>query len=427
MLIVFCAVYALCGNRLKAKWKRGLLLVVTGFYVAPIGNYKYRIYDWMEAYFMPDLFHEFPVEGKLDKQYAVAFIGNKPLFLGYQRIVMAFLVLSALVTIPIILYRICAYLTLKKKIKKYSTHSVSEECQRLFEQAKSELSVKKRVALYQSADISAPVTTGIAKPVIWLPESADSWAEDELKGLLYHELAHIRHHDLLLYFVGMIIVAMHWFNPLCYLLLHCIRVVNEQYSDETAVRYMSENEKVRYCEMMIETARVHAGQNRMELGFSGQKRNMTRRIDLIMKKRKTSISIAITAGIIGSVMSTVVALAYEPPRTYEYDESTDLSTVVESDEYFFVGDELGDFEVEVEQLPYDDFFMDEERHLFPVESNKERVSCQHTYVSGTRTLHRLDSKGGCVVEDYYAKRCTKCGNIVNGELYQSHTYKVCPH
>lgn len=424
MLLVYCAVCALCGNRLKAKWKRGLLLIVIGFYVAPIGNYKYRLNDWIDEYFMPDLLPEISVDGKLDKQYAVALIENKPVFLGYQRIVMVFLVASALVTITIILYRVGTYRMLKQKTKKYRINPASEECQQLFEQAKRELSVKKRVALYQSADISAPVTTGIAKPVIWLPESADSWAEDELKGLLYHELAHIRHHDLLLYFVGMIIVAMHWFNPLCYLLLHCIRVVNEQYSDETAVRYMSENEKVRYCEMMIETARVHAGQNRMELGFSGQKRNMTRRIDLIMKKRKTSISIAITAGIIGSVMSTVVALAYEPPRTYEYDEPTDMSVVVAEDDYFFAGD---DFEIEVEELPYDDFFMDEAGQIFPIDSKKERATCQHTYVSGTRKVHHLDGKGGCVVDYYYAKRCTKCNDVVTGELYQSLTSKVCPH
>lgn len=208
MLLVYCAVCALCGNRLKAKWKRGLLLIVIGFYVAPIGNYKYRINDWIDEYFMPDLLPEISVDGKLDKQYAVALIGNKPVFLGYQRIVMAFLVASALVTITIILYRVCTYRMLKQKTKKYSTHSVSEECQQLFEQAKREFSVKKKVALYQSVDISAPVTTGIAKPVIWLPETADSWVEDELKGLLYHELAHIRHHDLLLYFMGMIIVPL---------------------------------------------------------------------------------------------------------------------------------------------------------------------------------------------------------------------------
>ena len=67
-----------------------------------------RIADWIDEYFMPDLLPEISVDGKLDKQYAVALIGNKPVFFGYQRIVMAFLVESALVTITMILYLVCA-------------------------------------------------------------------------------------------------------------------------------------------------------------------------------------------------------------------------------------------------------------------------------------------------------------------------------
>lgn len=421
MLIVYSLICALFGNRLREKWKRGLLFLAMVFYLVPFAAYKRQICGWINDH-CPGLFPEMKLEGALDKSYAVARIGDRRVAIGNQRYLQAFLLISTAVTAAIIFYQIYRCLELKRKIKKYKLQAVSDEQQRIFENAGHEFAIKRNVELCRSLDMPVPSTTGIFKAFIWLPEDADAYSEDELGDILKHELAHVMHHDLLVYVIGMAIVAIHWFNPFSYLLFHHLRMNGEQYSDEAAVGRMSDMDKMRYCGTLIRTSCGQTKKYGIGLGFSARsKKHIKRRIDLIMNKQKKHLAIAIAAGIIGSVMSTAVVLAYEAPATYEYDESVDMEDVV-GEQYFWAGDDL-----EVEALPYDEFFTDSDGQIYPYVENSERISCQHQYVEGTSTIHKLDGKGGCTMKYYHAKRCTKCGNVVTGELYNSVTYKVCPH
>lgn len=430
MLLVYCLISALCGSRLREKWKRGLLFLVMVFYLVPFATYKRQVCEWINDH-CPGLLPGIKLEGKLDKNYAVVMIGDRRVAIGNQRYMELFLLMSAGITIAIIFYQIYRYRTLKRAMKTYKQQAVSEEQQQIFEQAERELSVNRKVRLRRSPDIPVPSTTGIFKAFIWLPGDADTYSRDELGDVLKHELAHVMHYDLLVYVIGMLIVAIHWFNPFSYLLLYCIRMNSERYSDEAAVAQMTDKEKLKYCETLIRTCCDQTRTHGIGLGFSAQsKKHIKRRIDLIMNKKRKNMMIAIAAGVIGSVLSTAVAFAYEAPATYEYDESVDISTIdipsdiVAGEDYFILGDEI---DVEFEELPYDDFFTDEEGRIFPVEANKERTTCQHTYASGMQTRHILNGSGGCTVYYYYAKRCTKCGYVVLGELYQTNTYKTCPH
>lgn len=207
-----------------------------------------------------------------------------------------------------ILYRIYSYHVHKKRMKKRVRHAVTDEQQIFFKPAKEQLSVKKNVELWQSPEIAVPFTTGIFKPSVWLPEDADAYSGDELKSVVYHELAHIRHRDLFLYAIGMLVVAVHWFNPFSYLFFYCFRVISEQYSDETAAAQLTEKEKIRYCEMLI---RISEGMKKTfytGTGFSAKsKKHIRRRMDLIMKRTKKRIWIAVMAGIIGGAMGMTAA------------------------------------------------------------------------------------------------------------------------
>lgn len=442
MLLVYCLISALCGSRLREKWKRGLLFLVMVFYLMPFAACKRQVCEWINDH-CPGLLPGIKLEGKLDKNYAVVMVGDRRVAIGKQRYMELFLLLSAGITIAILFYQIYRYRTLKRAMKTYKQQAVSEEQQQIFEQAERELSVKRKVRLRRSPDIPVPSTTGIFKAFIWLPGDTVTYSRDELGDILRHELAHIMHHDLLVYVIGMLIVAIHWFNPVSYLLLYCIRMNSERYSDEAAVAQMTDKDKLKYCETLIRTCCDQTRTSGIGLGFSAQsKKHIKRRIDLIMNKKRKNMMIAIAAGVIGSVLSTAVTFAYEAPATYGYDESVDISTIdipsdiVAGEDCFWVDGEslieedevqLYDTLFDVEELPYDDFFMDEEGRIFPVEANKERTTCQHTYASGTQTRHILNGSGGCTVNYYYAKRCTKCGNVVLGELYNSVTYKVCPH
>lgn len=79
-----------------------------------------------------------------------------------------------------------------------------------------ELEITKKVNLYQSYSIHAPVVTGIFKKSIVLP--VQRYEEDEIEAVMYHELVHIRQNIVDLKNIGLLIKMMHWINPCVYFL-----------------------------------------------------------------------------------------------------------------------------------------------------------------------------------------------------------------
>ena len=84
--------------------------------------------------------------------------------------------------------------------------------------AKSLLGIRIDVAVLQSAEIDVPLAMGLVNPTILLPVYASEWADDELRIVLLHELAHVQRADVHARATAMIACAVHWFNPLVWLL-----------------------------------------------------------------------------------------------------------------------------------------------------------------------------------------------------------------
>lgn len=68
-----------------------------------------------------------------------------------------------------------------------------------------------------SADIRAPLTWGLAAPVILLPSIAPEWPADRLRAILEHEREHIRRRDPLSHWFGEAVCAAWWFHPFAWL------------------------------------------------------------------------------------------------------------------------------------------------------------------------------------------------------------------
>lgn len=65
--------------------------------------------------------------------------------------------------------------------------------------------------------IGSPLVTGLFKPLILLP--SDDYSDKELEFILAHERTHIRRHDLWYKLLLLIANAVHWFNPIVYLMV----------------------------------------------------------------------------------------------------------------------------------------------------------------------------------------------------------------
>jgi len=78
------------------------------------------------------------------------------------------------------------------------------------------LDLARSVRLLFSEELAVPVTTGLFRPVVLLPEGARRWSEERRRVVLLHELAHVKRADWLALMIGQGAAALYWFHPLAW-------------------------------------------------------------------------------------------------------------------------------------------------------------------------------------------------------------------
>ena len=109
-----------------------------------------------------------------------------------------------------------------------------KDSEELLRQAADGLQLRKMPAVAVSAAVQGPMLLGFAKPVILLPQRF--YGEQELALILRHELMHHKLHDLWYKLVLLMANAVHWFNPLVWLMVGQAGRDVEQVCDEQVVR-----------------------------------------------------------------------------------------------------------------------------------------------------------------------------------------------
>jgi carboxyl-terminal processing protease len=99
-------------------------------------------------------------------------------------------------------------------------------------QLMDQLGMQRSVRLLESRERSMPMTWGIWRPTILLPDEAQRWSKDRLRIVLLHELAHIQRRDCLTQLLAQIARAAYWFNPLAWLAERQLRTLQEQACDD---------------------------------------------------------------------------------------------------------------------------------------------------------------------------------------------------
>lgn len=169
-----------------------------------------------------------------------------------------------------------------KKICLKNSHKVENaEYRQMIFSIREDLNIQRNIVMMSSVSCTYPMVMGIRAPVIIFPEKCKEIRRQ--KYIIQHELVHIIHRDLPIKMLAFLAVAIHWYNPLAYLLYYEIGVISELLCDETVIRKMSEDERKDYSNLILDMYADDVKVNKYSIGFISDYAIIKRRI-LEMKK-----------------------------------------------------------------------------------------------------------------------------------------------
>ena len=156
--------------------------------------------------------------------------------------------------------------------------------------------------IYLSDKIISPAVYGIIKPKIILPAS---YREKDMDLVLLHEKMHIRSFDNLWRMMAFVIIAFHWFNPLCWLFLKEFLADLELSCDERVLAQIGDDRAKEYALSLLDSRQsttVFAS------AFGGAK--IRTRIENILSFRKlTWLSLSVFVILIGVIFYVLLTNA----------------------------------------------------------------------------------------------------------------------
>ncbi len=156
--------------------------------------------------------------------------------------------------------------------------------------------------IYLSERIISPAVYGIVKPKIILPVS---YKERDIDLVILHEKTHIRSGDNLWRIIAFVIVAVHWFNPLCWLFLKKFLIDLELSCDERVLTKLGNDRAKEYALSLLESKQ---GATVFVSAFGGAK--IRTRIENIMSfKKLTWFSLTVFAVLIGIIFYVLLTNA----------------------------------------------------------------------------------------------------------------------
>lgn len=130
-----------------------------------------------------------------------------------------------------------------------SKNSVKISDNKIFSEVKKELKIKKHIRLKASSDIDSPILVGVLFPTVYIP--CREIPSGNMRMVLLHELTHYKRKDLLIKWFAVLVNAVHWFNPLCYLACAALSEACEVSCDMSVTKNMSEDEQKLYMQTIL--------------------------------------------------------------------------------------------------------------------------------------------------------------------------------
>ena len=178
-------------------------------------------------------------------------------------------------------------------------------------------------------EVKAPFILGVLKPVIYVPSSMSG---ETLDLVIRHETAHLQRHDHWWKPLGYLLLAVYWFNPLCWIAYILLSRDIEMACDEKVIRDMDKDEMAAYSQALLDCSfpRRRIAACPLAFGEVGVKE----RVKGVLNYKKPAFWIILIAIIACIVLA--VCLMTDPKNSFMINRSE-----VETVSYFntFIGDD----------------------------------------------------------------------------------------
>jgi beta-lactamase regulating signal transducer with metallopeptidase domain len=186
-------------------------------------------------------------------------------------------------------FQVFRFFYFRRVLKKSSPIKRSDVLEML-EDLRREMNVTIPVNLYylNFDNSSGPLILGVFHPKVFLPRTiGETWAVEEIRPILAHEMVHILRRDVLLNWVQIIVQTLYFFHPLVWLANWRTRHYREESCDDIAIRSLG-LDKMEYTQCIYNSL-AETTQNPMwklaNIGFAERKSSIAKRIVRILDKQ----------------------------------------------------------------------------------------------------------------------------------------------
>ena len=163
--------------------------------------------------------------------------------------------------------------------------------------------------VFETSNLAAPVTYGVVRPRILLPNDWHTWTDETLDAVLAHERAHIAQRDFLTQLLSKFNRALYWANPISWWMDRQLAQLAEHSSDDAALSNVLE--RPAYAGMLLGFAERRT--NPASAGVAMARRGgMTRRIERILDEARSlsqPLSLLSRPGLATIVLTSVVIIS----------------------------------------------------------------------------------------------------------------------
>jgi len=159
--------------------------------------------------------------------------------------------------------------------------------------------------------IASPLVKGIWNPCIYLPAGMDFANTTVLGHVMLHEAMHIRRKDNLFKLVLLVVLCLHWYNPLVWLMAKMLCADLETACDAAVLHQSGEEQKQEYAYSLLTMA--VAGRPGPLLYSAFSKTEVERRIKGVLQYRKTTLAVLAVSVVLLLCSGTVFATVGQAP------------------------------------------------------------------------------------------------------------------